>query len=1027
MVKETQMLRGTIAWLTVTWCGTVGLSQTRPHVVPEGPLSPEEQLAKFHVPPGFEIELVASEPEIYSPLSINFDNRGRLWVTDTTEYPIPPKGPGRDGLKVFEDTDGDGHYDKMATLVDRLSMPTGAEPIPGGAIVFSVPNIFGCYDTTGDGLIDQRRVLYSEFGNVDAHGMNNGFTRWLDGWIYACHGFRNSSEVKGSDGHTIKMDSGNGYRFRLDGSHIEYVWHGQVNPFGIAFDSLGNFFTADCHTKPAYCLLRGAYYPSFGKPHDGLGFGPKLIEHSHGSTSISGIAYYAAEQFPEEYRDCVFMGNSVTGRVNRDKVTVKGSSLIGIEQADFVTCDDRWFRPVEIKLGPDGALYIADFYDCIIGYYEVPLTHPRRDKTRGRVWRVVYRGTEGERHELREICDLTKLDLEQLWTRLATPNLYVRLLATHEIVDRFAADAVEPLRTRILEPCDAHQRAHGMWILERLGALDDELVQRLADDEAGSVRVHLVKALAERTDWDGAERPAAELVRTKLFDPDAFVRRAAADALGRHPNSAHVPLLLRLWSETASEDTYLIHTVRMALRDQLLRPDIFRENTHFRGDGDQTHRLLDVTLGIRNAESAEFVLNALKTDQFDSNRLGEFIHHATRYLPDEQIDSLAEYVLTWQDAKPRAQLSAFRSFGLAMAERGGQIPKPFYPWAERLADKLLESQDPRRLVEGMQLAGALRLPALYEPVARIAASTNRPVQLRIAAIQACIATADPRRVELLDAILGNPAEKPELRRGAALALSTVNTDQSRQVLLERLKTAHHQLASAIAAALVGSPSGAEMLLSTIAEGKASPLLLREPGVQRRLEAATVPDLAARVAKLTKSLPPQDEMTAQLITQRRNAYVASKPDSKLGKTAYEKQCAICHQLANEGKKFGPDLDGIGERGLDRLLEDLLDPSRNVDPAFQSTIVITDKGLTRTGLALRDEGKVLILVDLEGKELRINHGEIDERLTSSLSPMPNALEKTLNEKDFNHLLRFLLDAKEPPKSPDAPDKQSPASGE
>jgi len=1027
MGRKTQMLWGMIAWLTVTWCGTAGLSQTRPHVVPEGPLSPEEQLAKFHVPPGFEIELVASEPEIHSPLSINFDNRGRLWVTDTIEYPTPPKGPGRDALKVFEDGDGDGRYDTMTTLVDRLSMPTGAEPIPGGALVFSVPSIFGCYDTTGDGRTDQRRVLYTGFGNVDAHGMNNGFTRWLDGWIYACHGFRNSSEVKGSDGLTITMNSGNGYRFRLDGSHIEYIWHGQVNPYGIAFDSLGNMFTADCHTKPAYCLLRGAYYPSFGKPHDGLGFGPKLIEHSHGSTSISGIAYYAADRFPEEYRDSVFMGNSVTGRVNRDKVTARGSSLIGVEQPDFVTCDDRWFRPVEIKMGPDGALYIADFYDCIIGYYEVPLTHPRRDKTRGRIWRVVYRGTDSEPHELREQCDLTKLDLEQLWTRLAIPNLYARLLATHEIVDRFAADAIKPLRTKVLQPCDPHQRAHGLWILERLGALDRELVSRLAEDEARLVRVHLVKALAERTDWDTSERPAAELVRTKLFDPDAFVRRAAADAVGRHPHPAHVPLLLRLWGETASEDTYLIHTVRMVLRDQLLRPEVFREHAHFRGDANRTHRLLDVLLGIRNAESAEFVLSALKTDQYDASRLGELVHHATRYLPHEQTDTIAEFVLTWQDAEPRTQLNVFRSFGLALAERGGQIPKSFYPWAERLAGKLLESDNPDRLTEGMQLVGTLRLPKLYEPVARIAASTDRPVQLRIAAIQACIATADTRRVELLDTILENPSEKPELQRGAALGLSTVNTDQSRRVLLARLKTAHHQLAAAIAAALAGSPSGAEMLLSTIAEGKASPLLLRESGVQRRLEAATVPDLSARVAKLTENLPPQDQMTAKLIADRRNAYVASKPDNKLGKEAFTKQCAICHQLAGDGKKFGPDLDGIGMRGLDRLLEDLLDPNRNVDPAFQSTIVITDKGLTHTGLALHDEGQLLILVDAEGKELRISHGEIDERHTSPLSPMPNALEKTLNAKDFNHLMRFLLDAIEPPKSPDAPDQKAQVSAE
>ena len=555
MRNATFELRLFAVWLLVALTSVAGRAQTRPHIVPEGPLSPQEQLKKFHLPAGFEIELVASEPEIHNPLSINFDAQGRLWVTDTIEYPLPPKGPGRDALKVFEDRDGDGRYESVTSLVDGLSMPTGAEPIPGGAIVFSVPSIYGCYDTDGDGRIDRRKVLLTGFGNVDAHGMNNGFTRWVDGWIYACHGFRNESRVQGSDGVAIAMNSGNGYRFRIDGSHIEYVWHGQVNPFGLAFDSLGNLFTADCHTKPAYCLLRGAYYPSFGKPHDGLGFGPKLIEHSHGSTSISGIAYYAADQFPREYRDSVYMGNSVTGRVNRDKITARGSSLVGRERPDFVTCDDRWFRPIEIKLGPDGALYIADFYDCIIGYYEVPLTHPRRDKTRGRIWRVVYTGTKEKPHRRRKIDDLTELNLEQLCSRLADPNLPVRLAATHQIFDRFGTRAVQPLNQRILGPCDPHQRAHGLWILERLGALDDQLVGRLADDRHRLVRVHLVKALAERADWDASDPTVAELVRRKLFDPDAFVRRAAADALGRHPHSANVPLLLRLWAQTPSEDT----------------------------------------------------------------------------------------------------------------------------------------------------------------------------------------------------------------------------------------------------------------------------------------------------------------------------------------------------------------------------------------------------------------------------------------------------------------------------------------
>ena len=258
-----------------------------------------------------------------------------------------------------------------------------------------------------------------------------------------------------------------------------------------------------------------------------------------------------------------------------------------------------------------------------------------------------------------------------------------------------------------------------------------------------------------------------------------------------------------------------------------------------------------------------------------------------------------------------------------------------------------------------------------------------------------------------------------MRLASARALRNYIGEESRRVFYTHLLIAHHQLAITLAAGLAGSQAGAESLLDAIAEGKASPMLLRELRVLMALKVAKVPDLTNRIAKLTENLPPADEMIAQQIVQRRDAYLRSEPEVELGRTVFDKQCGICHQMSGEGRKFGPDLDGIGVRGLDRLLEDLLDPSRNVDPAFQTTIVITDRGLMHTGLALRDEGKMLLLVDSEGKELRIPHDEIDERTTSAMSPMPAALEKALTDEEFNHLMRYLLDANEPLKPlPDQP---------
>jgi len=371
-----------------------GPSDSPQLVAPTEAISAVEQQKMFHLPPGFEIQLVAAEPEIRKPMNLNFDVQGRLYATQSTTYPFPAEGdePRRDTVRRFDDIGPDGKPSRIVPVVEGLNIPIGLLPREDGLIYYSIPDIFRATDEDGDGVYEKSQRLFSSFGFRDTHGMASSFTRWLDGWVYACHGFNNDSEVKGDDGKAVKMNSGNTYRFRADGSHIEQFTHGQVNPFGLTMDPLGNLYSSDCHTKPIYMLLRGAWYPSFGKPHDGLGYGPEMIEHLHGSTGIAGVVYYDANQFPAEYRDTVFIGNPVTGRINRDRLEPHGSTYKAIELPDFISCDDPWFRPVDIKLGPDGALYIADFYNCIIGHYEVPLKHPRRDRSYGRIWRVVYTG-----------------------------------------------------------------------------------------------------------------------------------------------------------------------------------------------------------------------------------------------------------------------------------------------------------------------------------------------------------------------------------------------------------------------------------------------------------------------------------------------------------------------------------------------------------------------------------------------------------------------------------------------------------
>ncbi len=335
--------------------------------------TPQEELAGFHVPKGFAVDLIASEPTIFKPLNIAFDSRNRLWVTQTQQYPFPAKEgeESKDSIIVLEDKDSDGSFESSTVFATGLNIPIGILPVSDGAICFSIPHIWHLKDTNHDGVCDDRSILYGPFDTTrDTHGMVNSLRDGGDGWIYACHGFNNQSVVRGKDGHEVAMNSGNIFRFRLDGSRIELYTQGQVNPFGMTRDAYNNWFTADCHSKPISQLIRGGCYPSFGRPDDGLGFVPDMMDHLHGSTAIAGLAHTADSRFPKGMEHQFLSGNVMTCRINRNQLVYDGASVKAIECTDLLTSDDSWFRPVDLAFGPDGHLYVADFYNKIIGHYE---------------------------------------------------------------------------------------------------------------------------------------------------------------------------------------------------------------------------------------------------------------------------------------------------------------------------------------------------------------------------------------------------------------------------------------------------------------------------------------------------------------------------------------------------------------------------------------------------------------------------------------------------------------------------------
>ena len=1171
------------------------------------PLSPEQQQKTFHLPPGFKIQLVAAEPDLRKPMNMAFDSAGRLWVTESREYPFAATNAAlaRDTIRIFSDFDDHGRARKITTFATNLNIPIGIYPFRSPAkseignrksemtwkcLAWSIPNIWLFEDTDGDGVADKQEKFLGPFDfSRDTHGNQASFRRGLDGWIYATHGFNNQSRVAGTDGHEIFLPSGNVYRFRLDGSRVEHWTHGQVNPFGLAFDPLGNLYSADCHSSPIYQLLRGAHYPSFGRPHDGLGFAPTTIQHSHGSTAIGGIVHISDPSWPAEFQDNLFIGNVLTSRINRDQLEWRGSTSVGKEKPDFLSTDDPWFRPVDLQFGPDGALWVADFYNRIIGHYEVPLLHPGRDRDRGRIWRIVpERGLQAASTSAppksnergsgvnAALPDFTRASRDELLGELKSPNpprpaqAREELALQPEVTNRGTlhqtARSLENSRAQVSHP---DMMVSVLWLLKRTGTLNEPVVLAALKAEQEVIRVHALRILTERglqaaatTARSGASAPASGVnaaLLAALNDKSAHVVRAAADALAANPHPDNLPPLLALQKRVPVEDTHLTHVVRMALREQLRQPGAFAKLSGETLPPADARAFAAIATSLTNAEAATFLVRHVEAHTEPAEVLARYVTHAARYAPDAGLPKLAAIGRKQFAADLDTQAALFKAMHDGLTTRGGALPPDLHAWGTDLAGQLLApaaksvawtyvplnpdkpgrnpfafedrtSADGQKtrlmssLPHGENLTGILRspvfalpkqlsfylcghdsppgqpagkknfvrlleaetktvlreakvprndiaqkitwdvaevagkravievtdgddgktyawlafgrfVPALPELVLGEVQSLARRQQtgadlarsLKLATLEPAVAklftettdaatrAAAGRAWLVLNATAALPhveplvrdAAQPEtLRAELAAQLGEAAEARGLAVVVAALTNAPTRLQTRFATALVSTAAGAEQLLAAAESGRIAARLLQDRTLTDRLRASPARDASARLAALVKNLPAADVLLHKMIEAKRAGFDAKQANAARGAEVFTKACVVCHVLEGKGALVGPQLDGIGGRGLERLLEDVLDPNRNVDKAFRTTVFVLKDGETVSGLMRREEGGAFIYALANGQEARVAKADVKERRETETSLMPANFIEALTAVELNDLLAFLL---------------------
>jgi uncharacterized protein len=556
------------------------------------PLAPEEALKYWQVPPGFELELFAAEPQIVNPIALSWDERGRLWVAETVDYPnnIVPDGEGHDVIRILEDTDNDGRADKSTVFADKLSIPTGILFAKGGIIVSNAPRFLFLQDTTGDDRADVRREVMTGWSTADTHSGPSNLQYGFDNWIWGAVG---DAGFNGTIGGKPMQFEDAIYRMRPDGSQLEVVTRFSNNTWGLGFSEAFDVFANSANNEHSvHIAIPNRYYEGV----TGLRGSGKVRLDSHyarhavavtrqvdyfgGFTAAGGHSLYTARSFPREYWNRIaFVHEAVGGLVHNAILERAGSGFRERDGWNLLASADEWAAPVHAQVGPDGAVWILDWYSFIKqhnptppgfttgagGAYETPL----RDKQRGRIYRLVWRGAP-EYKPLQLSADRP----EQLIEALRNNNMFWRMTAQRLLVDRGQTDVVYDLirliQGRSVDPIGLNAAAvHALWTLHGLGQLNgsnpraENAVHRALTHPSAAVRKNALMVLPRNAQaFQHIEKSRV------LADRDLSVRLQALLAVAELPSSDNIGRTLYASGKERSllEDQWLPTALYLAAR-----------------------------------------------------------------------------------------------------------------------------------------------------------------------------------------------------------------------------------------------------------------------------------------------------------------------------------------------------------------------------------------------------------------------------------------------------------------------------
>lgn len=972
---------------------------------PPGPaLSPAEAIAKMTVPEGFSVELVASEPDIVNPVSMTIDERGRFWITESLEYPRRTPGPGKDRVKILEDTDADGRMDKFTLFMEGLNIPSGIAVGHGGVWVANAPDLLFVQDTDGDGKADTSEVVVTGFGRDDTHELPNSLTWGPDGWLYGLNGVFNRSVVSYGPQNPNYKDGQKPWdftcaMFRIHPKTREFqiFCEGTSNPWGIAFNDDGEAFISACVIDHLWHLTETGYYHRQGGPYPPFTWKiESIVSHKHQKAAYCGIHWYDSDAYPEQYRKKLYMGNIHGSCINSDSIVHHESTYKASPEPDLLSANDAWFMPVVQKTGPDGCLYILDWYDRYHCYQDANRDPGGIDRLKGRLYRLRYKDTPRARPE-----DMATLADDELMERLYSENGYQRDTAQRVLTERLLESPSNAELRRIVEVAvvmpwtkEASLRALGVFMAE--GKLDEDLYKIYFGDNP-PLSTPLYRSWAVRA--AGEQALISEYVSRRVFelrnDPSPQVRLQVAIAAVKHESIPTIPTLIAVLSR-AGEDPLI--------------PRIVWQNLH----------------PLLEKQTAEFVAEVQKLRTIDSGTFPKPVmdllpRAADRILSTSKPDTLAvaELVKLLLDSEATDE-SADRCLQLLTARiRSGEITGESLTGIQvQLADPLTKAMNQKlsrpSTLSAVELATSLRMKEGINRASQLNSMTDdEPIRLRL--INSLITANDDSGLIYAESLL-TTSQSADARRKAVQAIGRIDTTKATEVLTRHLPKLPADVQPAVVEALTDREESAIELMAMVRDKTVPQTLINANQAHKMLSLKSQPltDLVTKHWGIVRT--ERDPARLQLISRMRNEIRTSQGDPIAGRVVYKKLCGQCHKIYGEGADVGPDVTRNGRASFEQLLSNVFDPSLVIGAAYQGLTVVTKEGRVVSGLPIEDSPQRVVLKVQGDKQEIIARNDIDEIVPSKLSLMPEGIEKQLQPQELHDLFAFITLDK-PPEDPNA----------